>query len=137
MRGDDLLAQRGGQPEVHEEVRELVREDVPPGVARVGVEVEEVLLASRGLQPAHAARPLVKAHPLLARVAAVDALHVPVLRQVGRALVLADDVHTAMPATPRSAAVGRRGGSGARRMGGAEMGEAAVSRAWGRRGGAD
>ena len=79
---------------------------------RVGVEVEQVLLATRGLQPAHAARALVERHPLLSRVAAVDALHVLVLGQVGRALVLADDVHAAMRALCRSAALGRRGGGG-------------------------
>ena len=89
----------------------------------VGVEIEQILLAARGLQPAHAARPLVKGHPLLARVAAIDALHVPVLRQVGRALVLADDVHAVMRAAPCSAAVGRQsGGVAGRGRGGAEDG---------------
>ena len=48
----DRVAQVRRQPEVHQAVGELVHEDVPPGVARVGVRREQVLLAARGAQPA-------------------------------------------------------------------------------------
>ena len=83
----------GAVAAAHQQVGELVREDVAARVARVAVEVKQVLLAARGLQPAHAACALVERDALLARVPAVHTLHVTVLGQVARALVLADDVH--------------------------------------------
>ena len=60
-------------------MRKLVRQDVTPGIARVGVEVDEVLLAARRLHATHAARALVEGDALFTRVPAVDVLHVRVL----------------------------------------------------------
>mmetsp|Transcript_29053 Transcript_29053/g.93106 ORF Transcript_29053/g.93106 Transcript_29053/m.93106 type:complete len:329 (-) Transcript_29053:367-1353(-) len=60
--GRDCGPRRRGQAVVHHRVRELVREDAPPAVARVRLGSEQVLLAARGLQPAHASRSLVEGH---------------------------------------------------------------------------
>mmetsp|Transcript_29054 Transcript_29054/g.93110 ORF Transcript_29054/g.93110 Transcript_29054/m.93110 type:complete len:298 (-) Transcript_29054:546-1439(-) len=49
--GRDCGPRRRGQAVVHHRVRELVREDAPPAVARVRLGSEQVLLAARGLQP--------------------------------------------------------------------------------------
>ena len=88
----NLLTHRRGQPYVHDTVRELMREDVTPSVPWVAVKIDKILLAARGLDAAHTASALVQRDALLARVSAVYALHVRVLRQIARALADPNDV---------------------------------------------
>eukprot|EP00966_Prymnesium_polylepis_P305377 7056707-Prymnesium_polylepis.1 len=76
-----------------------MHKDVGASVTRVGVQVDQVLLAARRVHAAHPACAHVERQALLAGVAAVNTLHVRMLGQLARALVDADDVEGGAPPT--------------------------------------